>query len=301
MLKKLTLSSFVLGFFLLVGMASAASAQSYETEVKYGVNFRTAPSLSGDIIRMLSKGEDIHVIERYNDYWLKIETKDGKIGYISDNEKYSNFSSTTPIDDKIVTTGYPWFRSEPNIGSSKYGSIPKGTTLTALSTITNGYVKVAYNGKKGWIYVDYINFSNSSSSTSSSSSSSKASWEIKADAIIATAKSYIGKVTYSYGKRNYSSLTLDCSSFTELVFEKHGISMKWGTRYQKNMGSYVSKSNLRKGDLVFFDTTGNGSINHVGIYIGNDQFIENGPNHGVKITDLDGFWDDAYVTARRVI
>lgn len=301
MMKKLA-STFALGLFLLIGLATVASAQTYETEVKWGVNFRAAPSTDSYVFRMIPKGEKIHVIEQHNSYWLKIQVQDGTIGFISSNSKYTNWSPSSNSGKTLVTTGYPWFRSAPSTNSTIYRSIPKGTALRALSSETNGYVKVSYGGREGWIHKNYFRYTSSGSPSTPPASGSKPSWERKADAIIATAKSYIGKVTYKYGTRNPSKLIFDCSSFTQYVFQKHGVSMKWGTRYQKNMGSYVSKSNLRKGDLVFFDTNGNGSINHVGIYIGNNQFIENGPTAGVRISNLNSnYWSKAYKTARRVL
>ena len=123
-----------------------------------------------------------------------------------------------------------------------------------------------------------------------------------ADKIINFAESLMGKVTYEYGVRNTSKLIFDCSSFTQYVFAQYGVKLDWGTRYQKNAGQAVSKSNLKKGDLVFFATSGS-SINHVGIYIENGQFIHNTPSkNGLTINSLNtGYWADKYVSARRVL
>lgn len=127
----------------------------------------------------------------------------------------------------------------------------------------------------------------------------------KADAIIATAKSLIGRAEYDFGTRNARRLIFDCSSFTQYVYAKHGIDLKWGTRYQKKAGTFVKKSNLRKADLVFFSSSSsNSAISHVGIYIGNGKFIHildvNGSD--VHISSLtSGKWADRYVTARRVL
>ena len=65
-----------------------------------------------------------------------------------------------------------------------------------------------------------------------------------------------------------------------------------------NEGVEVDKNNLRQGDLVFFKK--NGDIHHVGIYIGNDQYIH-APQTGevVKISNLSDRND--YYTARRII
>ena len=70
-------------------------------------------------------------------------------------------------------------------------------------------------------------------------------------------------------------------------------------------GVVVSKSQLMPGDLVFFDSSGsnNGDISHVGIYIGNGQYIHSSTSKtGVIISNLNNaYGTSTYVTARRVI
>lgn len=125
----------------------------------------------------------------------------------------------------------------------------------------------------------------------------------KADSIIALAKSLKGKVTYKYGVNDTTNLIFDCSSFTKYVFGQYGVSLKWGTATQSKQGTYVSKSNLQKGDLIFFNNGKTSTISHVGIYIGNGQFIHNtiGTNiNGIMIGDLDNY-TNRYSTARRVL
>ncbi|MFC5470351.1 C40 family peptidase [Cohnella suwonensis] len=124
----------------------------------------------------------------------------------------------------------------------------------------------------------------------------------KKAAIIAYAKSLVGKVKYKFGVNNPSKLIFDCSSFTKYVFAKQGISLKWGSAAQSKQGVYVSKSNLKPGDLIFFSVSKPGRINHVGIYIGNGQFIHNtigSSFNGILISKLSNY-SKRYITARRV-
>lgn len=123
--------------------------------------------------------------------------------------------------------------------------------------------------------------------------------------IVKTAKSYIGDFKYKFGAEpwNTNYRYADCSSFVQLVFNKrHGYKLPRTSRAQAKVGKYVKKSNLKPGDLVFFDTTGNGKVNHVGIYIGNGDFIHSSPINKVGKSALDkGYWKDRYITARRVL
>ncbi|AZN41716.1 C40 family peptidase [Paenibacillus albus] len=180
--------------------------------------------------------------------------------------------------------------------------IPTGESIHVVSHVNSYWLKVSDNrGNTGYISANekYTSHSGTNSAASASTSSSKA------DRVIEIAKSYMGRVHYDFGTRNPSALIFDCSSFTEFVYAKVGIDLKWGTKSQKNQGSYTSKSSLRKGDLVFFDTIGSNNkvINHVGIYSGGGQFIHNTPSKdGIAINSLtSGYWSTHYVTARRVL
>jgi cell wall-associated NlpC family hydrolase len=99
----------------------------------------------------------------------------------------------------------------------------------------------------------------------------------------------------------------DCSGFVQYVFANAaGIALTHSAAAQYGCGTYVSQSNLEPGDLVFFDTDG-GGVSHVGIYVGNDEFIEaNSGAHSadeVIVTGLfdSSYWASRYVGARRIL
>ncbi len=120
-----------------------------------------------------------------------------------------------------------------------------------------------------------------------------------ASKIIATAKNYLG-VPYVWGGSSPSGF--DCSGFIHYVYNKHGISLPRVSADQYKAGTSVSKSNLRPGDLIFFETYKPGP-SHVGIYLGNNQFIH--ASSGAKkvmISDLtSSYYTSHYIGARRVI
>lgn len=133
---------------------------------------------------------------------------------------------------------------------------------------------------------------NPTKSVSSSSSSSKAS------AIISTAKKYIG-VKYVWGGTTPSGF--DCSGYTQYVFAQQGISLPRVSRDQYSVGSSVSFENLKAGDLVFFSLDEDKVIDHVGIFIGNGQFINASSSKGVTIYTLGSYWKSYYIGAKRVL
>lgn len=119
----------------------------------------------------------------------------------------------------------------------------------------------------------------------------------RAQRLMGIANQYIG-VPYVFGGNDPSGF--DCSGFTRYVYSAVGIDLPRMADEQYNVGSYVSRSFLQPGDLVFFTTYLPG-VSHVGIYIGNNQFI-NASNNGVSIDNLDSrYWSSRYVGARRVM
>lgn len=120
--------------------------------------------------------------------------------------------------------------------------------------------------------------------------------------VINTGKKYL-KTPYKFGARSGRTSAFDCSSFTQYVYKQHGIKLPRSSRQQAKVGKYVSKKNLRAGDLVFSDTNRDGKINHVAIYMGNNRLLHTYKvGVGVTITKFKGtIWDKTHVTARRVI
>lgn len=94
---------------------------------------------------------------------------------------------------------------------------------------------------------------------------------------------------------------IDCSSFVQRTFrEQFGLELPRSTSQQRAIGKSVSRSNLRTGDLVLFRAGSTGR--HVGIYIGNDQFVHASTSSGVMISSMnDPYWNKRYNEARRVL
>jgi cell wall-associated NlpC family hydrolase len=88
----------------------------------------------------------------------------------------------------------------------------------------------------------------------------------------------------------------DCSGLTQFAYKAAGVTLPHSSKSQSTMGSYVAKSDLKPGDLVFFYSP----VSHVGMYIGNGQIVH-APTSGsvVKIVKLDAM--PSYNTARRLV
>lgn len=117
--------------------------------------------------------------------------------------------------------------------------------------------------------------------------------------VVSIANTYL-RVPYVYGGTTPAGF--DCSGYTSYVFNQAGITLPRTAADQYNTGTAVSKSNLQQGDLVFFTSSGT-SISHVGIYIGNNNFISATTSSGVKVASINDpyYWNSRYIGAKRVI
>lgn len=108
-------------------------------------------------------------------------------------------------------------------------------------------------------------------------------------------------VRYKMGG-NSAEAGLDCSSFVQTVFkESIGAYLPRTAREQSQLGEQVDISQLKPGDLVFFNTMRR-NFSHVGIYVGDNKFIHS-PRSGseIRVEDMGlAYWSRRFNGARRV-
>lgn len=108
-------------------------------------------------------------------------------------------------------------------------------------------------------------------------------------------------IAYKWGG-NTPDTGMDCSGFVKYVFKKSlGINLPRTAAEMAKVGKKVSPDDLEPGDLMFFNTR-RGSNTHIGIYLGNNKFIQS-PRTGetIKITEFDGWWRQHFNGAKRVV
>jgi len=123
------------------------------------------------------------------------------------------------------------------------------------------------------------------------------------DDVEVTAKSLLGR-PYVWGATGPNKF--DCSGFTQKVFSKVGIRIPRNSRAQAKVGKYIDFHNLKRGDMVFFETNKKrpGYITHVGIYLSEGRFIHaSSGGKRVMISSLikSNYYKHHFVLGRRII
>ena len=265
------------------------------------VNLRSEANTSSSILAELKNGTAVTVVSTANG-WCKV-TCSGKTGYIKQDyvsttgSASNNTSASTGTAAVVKCSSTVYFRSAASTSSTILGELKNGTAVTVLST-SNGWSKVSYAGKAGYISADYLVTASSCTAISPSNTAASVSISAKRQSVLNYAAQFLG-VPYVYGGSTPSGF--DCSGFTSYVFKNTVGSIPRVAQAQYDATTRVSRDDLLPGDLVFFGSS-TSSISHVGIYVGSNQFIH-APSTGdvVKYSSLTGSYATRYQGAGRVI
>jgi cell wall-associated NlpC family hydrolase len=135
------------------------------------------------------------------------------------------------------------------------GDVPAGTILDITGVTTNGMAQIVYNGAVRWVNAAYI----TPLTTAGPSSNAAAT-------AVAFALAQVGDA-YVWGGNGPNAW--DCSGLTTAAYKAAGITIPRTSYSQFTVGTPVSLSDLRPGDLVFYYS----GISHVGMYIGNGRIV----------------------------
>ena len=319
LLKKML--SATLAVFLLFSAAPLSAMAADPGNQKTGVAFitasslrlRSAPSTSSATLAYATTGEVTVLLGRSGDWYHVLYN-------LQEGYMHSSHLNATTVEN--VELGYGKvnyakvnMRTGPGTSYSRIGQSSKND-LCYIVGINKQWYKVIWNDQICYIRSDYLDltqipYENKASSNTPlfyrggkstglapSASALNGNGNSTGAKIVADAKKYLG-VPYVWGGTTPSGF--DCSGLTFYVMRENGISIPRTSETQYTAGTYVSRSNLQPGDLVFFENTYREGISHVGIYVGNGQFIH-AASSGVIISNLSSsYYDSRYYGARRVI
>lgn len=282
---------------------SNSSSKKTGTVTTSILNVRKGAGTNHAKIGTLKSGNKVTIQETKNG-WHKVKLSNGTVGWVSaeyikvstssNTSNNTSSSNQTNVSNKIGTVNTSSLNVRKGAGTnySIVGSVKSGQKVGILSTSNGWYNVVLPSGSKGWVSSKYIKVSNGDpySVVQKSNAATKA---------VALAKKQLGK-PYGWGVEGPNSF--DCSGLTYYVYKQNGITLPRASKSQASAGKSVSKSNLKAGDLVFFNTNGKG-ISHVGIYIGDGKMIHSTkPGDVVKTTSINSsYYKNKFVTARRIV
>jgi lipoprotein Spr len=106
-----------------------------------------------------------------------------------------------------------------------------------------------------------------------------------------------------YRKGGTDRTGIDCSGLTSRMYlAVAGMALPRTSQDQSRYGKPVSRKDLQPGDLVFFSSLGRHLVDHVGIYLGDRQFVHASPSKGVVVSSLlKDYYMKRYHSARRIV
>lgn len=280
-------------FTAMFTVGSSAATLGAGTVTADALRLRDTPAAEGDILATASGGTSVVVLEDTGNGWYKVNFNTVE-GYMSSEYLTVSTTADAALGYGLVDTDGSSLNMRAAAGTSydTVASIPGGTVLE-LEGVDNGWYKVTYSGKTGYVSSDYITITTEPDATETASSDLGAQ-------IVAYAEEYLG-TPYVLGGNGPNQF--DCSGFTKYVYSHFGYTLNRTATDQLQNGVSVSKDELQPGDLVFFKYRTSKPVSHVGIYIGNGEFIHASTNrYVVQIDQMEsGHYANVYVYARRII
>ncbi len=302
-MKRLTriMITALLAVSIAASMIVGASAIELKTGIgiveSNGLRLRAKPNTDAEILANAAYGDNV-VIIREVDGWYLVDYN-LQIGYMSAD--YITFKERENIDlgYGVVEDASVNMRDTPSSDGELLAQLTTGETAYIIG-LNCGWYKVQYEGQTGYIRSDLLALTEPPRYNSTNSVGEAPVVETVGQQLVNYAYNFLG-TPYVWGGTSTSGF--DCSGFTQYVYAQMGYSIKRTAQQQYNNNGY-EVFDLQLGDLVFFSNTYSSSgVTHVGIYIGDNQFIHAANSgSGVKITSLsDDYYAARYVGARRIV
>ena len=277
-------------------VGAAAASVGVGTVEADALRLRESADTTSSILATAPKGATVVVLEDAGNNWYKVD--------YNTVEGYMSGEYLTIAEKADVTIGYGVvdtdgsvlnMRSGPGTGYDKVASLSSGAVVS-IAGIDSGWYKVTYNGQTGYVSSDYM-LTAKDSAGSRGDDTAVSSAGGMGQQVVDYAMQYLG-TPYVYGGNGPNGF--DCSGFTKYVYKHFGYTLNRTATDQLANGVSVSRSELQPGDLVFFKYNTSKPVSHVGIYIGDNQFIHASTNsYTVRIDSMaSGHYNNVYVYGR---
>lgn len=272
------------------------------------VNIRGKASEDGEILGKLYDNSAATILEKKDD-WYKV--KSGTVtGYIKEEYLITGAEAQQVAKEigtsiAVVNTTTLKIREKASSDSEVLTLIPIGEELIVKEE-SDEWIKVLFESNKtGYVSANYVELKTeyeeavsmeeemerleAEQTTATAQQSRTFNDTVETSSNTTSLRNKIVSYALRFNGNPYvwggTSLTqgADCSGFTQSVFRDNGIRISRTSRTQAMGGRRISINDMQPGDLIFYDR--NGTINHVGIYIGNGNVISaSSPETGIRIT-----------------
>ncbi len=251
------------------------------------LNVRAESSTSGKLVGKMPNNAACEILDMDKETgWAHI--KSGEVeGYVSMDYLLTGADAKLRASELISTvviadTDGLRVRDEANVDSAVLTQILQGEAMEYVETL-DGWFKVSIDGEEGYVSAEFAHVEESLATavTMSELLYGMGVSDVRVE-LCEYAKQFLGN-PYVWGG---TSLTkgADCSGFVLSVYKKFGVTLPHYSGSQANSGTKISFSEIQPGDLIFYANS-SGTINHVAIYIGNEQVIHaSSPKTGIKIS-----------------
>ena len=250
------------------------------------LNIRETPDESGRLVGKLPKDAACEVLES-EDGWAHITS--GKVeGYVKEEYLLTGYNAKKKGEELASTVAVASsdglnIREQPDTGADVVTQVAEGEELQVAELYNDQWVKVFLDDEEVFVSRDYVELKSDlqTAITMTELLYGQGVSDVRVD-LCQYAKQFLGN-PYVWGGTSLTS-GADCSGFVLSVFKKYGVTLPHSSQAQSKMGTTISASELKAGDLIFYAK--GGSINHVAIYIGGGQVIHaSNPKTGIRISN----------------
>lgn len=285
-LKTLAITTALLGTISVSALATSIGAAEVRTT---SLDLRTAPSAESTVLATSPSGGVVVVGDKYNADWYKVVYL-GVTGYMPSEFLCFSENMEGNFGKGAISGSDVRLRSSASLDAPVLTTLDKGTRLSVIG-VYGAWYKVQYSDGIGYVHSDYFALNGGAPEDTEAVDAGQL--------IVDTAMKYLDT---PYVWAGTSPNGFDCSGLVYYVYKECGYSINRTAASIYENGEYVEKENLLPGDAICFSSSSN-SIGHVGIYIGDGQFIHASSSSGrVIVSELSGdYYTRNYVGSRRIV